>query len=143
MKKKYFIGKGYGSSMQPLINQDDKIYIEKVAFEDLAIGDIIVFYQNNKLISHRFIRKKNGKIIAKGDNSLLFDKPFEPKQIFGRVSKIQGKNDTIDLNLKMAQITKYYFLFYSLIISYAALLTYKILSKIIPGRRFIIKFLKP
>lgn len=67
-----FVGKSIGTSMEPLINQGDKLYVEKLRISQLKIGDIIVFYSNNNFIGHRIIRINKKRIITKGDNSIFW-----------------------------------------------------------------------
>ncbi|MCX5904876.1 MAG: S26 family signal peptidase [Proteobacteria bacterium] len=43
-------------SMAPLINTGDQVLIEKIVPADIGIGDIITFWRNDILITHRVIR---------------------------------------------------------------------------------------
>ncbi|KKQ36367.1 MAG: Signal peptidase I [Candidatus Roizmanbacteria bacterium GW2011_GWA2_37_7] len=137
-----FIGKSSGKSMLPIINPGDKLFIEETNIKSLKIGEIIVFYDKGKLISHRIIKKRNGRIIAKGDNSPFPDKKMISNEIFGRVVKITGKKGYIDLRTQKANLLKYVFLFYSVISGYLPLLVYKILTKILRGRKFMVEVMK-
>lgn len=136
-----FLGKGEGNSMQPLINQDDRVYIERVKLSQIKTGDIVVFYQNKNFIAHRVFKVKDKKIITKGDNSFFLDKEFEFSKIIGRVTMIEGKYGRIDLNNLWARIFTFYFIFYSWFSYYSHFFLQKILIKVFRGRRFLVKLL--
>ena len=68
-----------GTSMLPTFHPDDSIVIKKKEIEDLEIGDIILFFSEQKyFIIHRLIKKKRiGNelfLITKGDNNHFVDK---------------------------------------------------------------------
>lgn len=84
--------KAEGESMKPLLLPDDNVFIKKVGFNKLQIGDIIVYKKNKRLITHRLIYKNKQHVITKGDNNLECDHKLLPKQIVGKVIKIKRDN---------------------------------------------------
>jgi len=59
------------NSMAPLIKTGDQIFIEKVESSKIHVGDIITFWKNSVLVTHRVLRKvrKEGDVfyIERGD----------------------------------------------------------------------------
>ena len=105
LSKKLFCFSVKGFSMHPFIHSEAKVSVSiKFPLAQIRIGDIIVFFQNNSTIAHRVIhiRKKNKRpylFITKGDKNKTFDQPINPETIFGKIIKIQQKNQkSINLN---------------------------------------------
>ena len=64
-------------SMRPYIKSGDIILTRKVAEERIEAGDIITFYKNGEVITHRIVEIKEGEnneYITKGDNNNTEDK---------------------------------------------------------------------
>ena len=141
MIKTFYIGKSYGSSMKPLINEGDKLYIQKAKIAELKIGEVIVFYNEKKLISHRVIKKTNKFVVTKGDNNLFIDPPISNKHILGRIMRISGKYGDLDFTTLKARFIQYYFLFRSLIIYYIPRIIGKVLSKLLVGRQILTRLM--
>ena len=91
LRQTNFIGHSEGFSMMPLIKQGADIYVLQTKFNSLRINEIIVFWKNEKLVAHRIIYKNNRYLITKGDNSPVSDGKVAPRQIVGRVYKINDK----------------------------------------------------
>lgn len=141
MTKTYFIGKGQGTSMQPVINAEDKLFVEKVKLKDIKIGDIVVFYNTKILVGHRVIKIQGRKIITKGDNVPYLDKPIDGNIILGKIITIDGKYGSINLKSFLAKITAYYFLFFSLATYYIPLWLRSNLPRFFRGRKILVKLL--
>lgn len=83
---KHYVSKGneykmkiVGTSMLPALQPNDLIVIEKKEINELCVGDVIIFFSNQKyFIIHRLIKKmKIGNeilLITKGDNNTYVDK---------------------------------------------------------------------
>lgn len=94
-----------GRSMLPTIKPNQKIKILRTT--DFKVGDIAVFKEkilikknkkNNKTV-HRIVKIDGSKIITKGDNLYLHDKPITYEKILGKVIKIGNKRvDTLYYN---------------------------------------------
>ena len=84
-------------SMEPILEKDDLVVVQKCEPSELKIGDIITFQQEGRTISHRImiITKEKGiiKFRTKGDNNEVID-PDEvsEEQVYGKylckISKI-------------------------------------------------------
>jgi len=85
-----------GNSMYPTLKAGDVGIVEKCKSADLQIGDIIVFKQNGKLITHRLIsiivENETQLFVAKGDKNSHPDKPFTVEALVGKVYSFQRKN---------------------------------------------------
>jgi ATP-binding cassette subfamily B protein len=94
--------KGY--SMFPTLQVGDVGFVRKCSVSELAIGDIVVFRENKKLIAHRLIKiiDKNDTFfyITKGDKNTYTDKPFTEKEFLGKIEYIErgGKKITPEDN---------------------------------------------
>ena len=77
-------------SMEPTFYIEDLVVVKKCKLEELQIGDIITFKQEDRTISHRIVKiiKEKGevKFVTKGDNNDILDKNFiEMKNVYGKV----------------------------------------------------------
>ena len=88
-------------SMSPLVRPQDAIIVRKESLDNLRCGDIIVFERLQELCTHRFLSKKvfdsSIKLITKGDNSLVIDKPVAEQNFIGKVIVIKKEDKVINL----------------------------------------------
>ena len=61
-----------GNCMNPIIENSDKVLIKEN--DNYQIGDIVLVAYANKILIHRIVDIKNGRIKTKGDHSYLCDK---------------------------------------------------------------------
>lgn len=95
LKKDYTNFFGYtvfrvaSGSMSQTINVGD-IIIAKIKSdnEEFKQDDIIVFKQDNSIITHRITKIEGDNIITKGDANNTTDKPITKENIIGKVIKI-------------------------------------------------------
>lgn len=73
-------------SMLPTIKIGD-VVIVKITNE-VDVNDIIVYIDEDNIITHRLIEKDGEKIITRGDANNSEDKPIEENMIIGEVVKI-------------------------------------------------------
>ena len=76
--------------MQPNLNINDLVIVKKCKINEINENDIITYKKNNKIISHRIIKKEyyKGKIIftTKGDNNEIEDmEKVTMENIYGKV----------------------------------------------------------
>lgn len=80
------------NSMNVTYYRGDAVIYEQTGIKNLKVGDIAVFYSDNKIVTHRVtkIYRENGKkfIITKGDNNENDDGSTEEKNIYGKVTGI-------------------------------------------------------
>ena len=89
-----------GDSMAPLIKAGDWIFLQPTRLDNLNLGDVVVFLQNENIVVHRLIkrRKIEGKwwLCQKGDNLLGW--AWIPEDtVLGRVESIQGANGVLSM----------------------------------------------
>lgn len=77
-------------SMEPTFYKEDLVVVKKCKLEDLKIGDIITFREEDRTISHRIVEitkeKEDVKFITKGDNNDIPDKDaVEMQDVYGKV----------------------------------------------------------
>lgn len=77
-------------SMEPTLHINDVILV-KITKEDLKKDDIIAFYGDNAIITHRIVFIDGDKLTVKGDNNNTVDKPITKDKVIGKVVKIYNK----------------------------------------------------
>ncbi len=91
-----------GISMLPLLWPDDVIIIDPIDIEQIAIGDIVVFKLDNRLVAHRLISissNNNSKFLfTKGDSNLKKDEPFSAELLIGVVRNVVKNELFIPIN---------------------------------------------
>lgn len=87
----YSLNHVVSASMEPTIMTGDFVITKQVDFEDIKVGDIIVYKYEFKdgepvAIIHRVYDKQENYLLTKGDNNLLFD-PYviRPEDVRTRV----------------------------------------------------------
>jgi len=64
----------YGSSMQPFFYDGDEFYVEKVKFDDVELGDVIVFERiDNTGAIHAVVAKYDDFVLTAGYNNERID----------------------------------------------------------------------
>lgn len=96
-----------GSSMAPFIRHGEAVTVVPCCPKDLRFGDIVLYSTSSDPAAspkriHRLIKTKarNGKLllITKGDALSSVDAPIHPEQVLGKVSIIEKKKWTLELN---------------------------------------------
>ena len=77
-----------GRSMYPTLRNGMRVEVQPVAFDELAIGDLVVFHDGRSIVCHRLIRKAHRLLYLKGDTNLWADPPVIWSQVLGRVSRL-------------------------------------------------------
>lgn len=72
-------------SMKKAIKPGDWIITKKE--DEIEIGDIVTYKQDNEFITHRVIEKYKGTFVTKGDANNTKDNPIDQSQIVGKVVK--------------------------------------------------------
>jgi hypothetical protein len=75
-----------GRSMHPAIPDGAYVEVRPVAFDELAVGDIVVYAYAGEVFCHRLIKKIGRRCILKGDTLLCADPPVTWGQVIGRVT---------------------------------------------------------
>ena len=73
-----------GISMQPFLYDGDSYYTEKVTFNDLELGDVIIFKNNNGKTIHSVIGLYNDSLVTAGYSNTYKDEIIDPKQVLER-----------------------------------------------------------
>ncbi len=104
-----------GISMLPLLWPGDVIIIDPIDIEQIAIGDIVVFKLDNRLVAHRLISissNNNSKFLfTKGDSNLKKDEPISAELLIGVVRNVVKNELFIPINqrksLQFQLLTKF------------------------------------
>lgn len=78
------------SSMEPYIYKDEIVEVSPTSIEDLRIGDVIVFWRDDKLICHILVGidlTKEDSFFTKGLSNNRLDPALNKDYILGKVSK--------------------------------------------------------
>ena len=78
----------YGRSMYPMLRTGVRLELQPVAYDELRIGDLVVYHDGCGIICHRLIRKADRLCCLKGDTNLFADPPVVWSQVLGRVTRI-------------------------------------------------------
>jgi signal peptidase I len=97
-------GKGWfrivSGSMSPIIEINDRVFVKKIALNQIKIKDIVIFDFENVFVAHRVINilKLNGErmILQKGDAS-LYSSLISPEVVVGKVIVIEKKGKLLYL----------------------------------------------
>lgn len=85
-------------SMTPLLQSGDEIAVVAHLPGGLRRGDIVVVDEETGLLTHRYWGKDGkGKVVTRGDRSLVFDPPWEPERLVGRVKARRRRGRTLSL----------------------------------------------
>ena len=79
------------NSMYPKMQTGDCVIVYKNSYNDSDIGDIVSFYQNDTVITHKIVGRSDGKFITKGMSSGLVDYPVDKDSYIGKVIGIIPK----------------------------------------------------
>lgn len=73
-------------SMEPTFYAGDLVIVAKVNTKNLEVGDIVTFYKDNDIITHRIEQFNELGYITKGDNNNTIDsETVLPNDIIGKV----------------------------------------------------------
>ena len=90
------------SSMIPLLRCGDKIILESVTLGQLQTGDILTLTTKSYLQTHRYWghHEQGGRLtlLTRGDQPLLFDKPWLIEDLIGRVVGRQRQGKLLSLS---------------------------------------------
>jgi signal peptidase I len=95
-----------GRSMYPILRHGAQVIVEPTAYDELAPGDLIVFYDGRGIVCHRLIRKAQRRCYLKGDTNTWADPPVSWPQVLGRVTHVieaEGKMRPIALDSQRRQ----------------------------------------
>lgn len=78
-----------GWSMYPMLRKGDQLTVEPASPTELLVGDLILYYQNGRLICHRLVAMQESgtgtRLITKGDAASGCGEVIQPDQVLGRV----------------------------------------------------------
>lgn len=82
-----------GTSMTPAIQPGDLLSIHHVDFQEISIGQIVLYARDGRLITHRVVKKSASpqapQLITRGDRVVQNDYPVSPDELLGRVKFIE------------------------------------------------------
>jgi signal peptidase I len=58
----------HGLSMEPLLQEGDRVILEPVSFDEIQIGDIITYRYQDKYPTRRVVARKHGDLVLWCDN---------------------------------------------------------------------------
>ena len=78
----------HGRSMYPILRHGMLVEVQPAAYDELAMGDLVVFTNGQRIVCHRLIRKYQRQFCLKGDTNLWSDPPVIWSQVLGKVTSI-------------------------------------------------------
>lgn len=89
------------SSMTPLLRRGDGIILESITPGQLQPGDILTLTTESYLQTHRYWGQQhqagNPYLLTRGDQPLIFDKPWPEESLIGRVVARQRQGKMLSL----------------------------------------------
>lgn len=79
------------SSMKPVINPQDKLWLIRVKLREVRVGDVVAYVsrKQKKIIVHRVVKKTRGRLEVKGDSQSESDEERVARSNFlGKVKVI-------------------------------------------------------
>lgn len=73
-------------SMEPLIQVDDYVFVKIT--DNIDVDDIVSYYTDNSVVTHRVVKIEDCLIYTKGDNNNAIDEPVNKNQVIGKVTYI-------------------------------------------------------
>jgi signal peptidase I len=80
-----------GRSMLPLIRPGDTVRMRRLAGAEPRLGDVVAIkgMPGGGLLVHRVVRLRDGKLLLRGDNTLVDNGEFAAEQVLGVVSGVE------------------------------------------------------
>ncbi len=78
-----------GCSMLPTLRPGDEVVVQPVTAEALIPGDWVVVRGAQGAFLHRYLGRRHGRILTKGDGHMGFDPLWPPDAVLGRVVEAQ------------------------------------------------------
>lgn len=95
-----------GNSMLPTIKAGEKVKI--VNYDNLVVGDIILFEICNELVLHRIVEIEEPYYVTKGDNHLYSDHYICKNQIIGKLNEQRNNQEILQYQNDFCGITFVY-----------------------------------
>lgn len=77
-----------GASMLPALWPGDLVTVQRRVPSELAVGQVVVYRRDEKLIVHRITRTSGDHLITQGDSRPFDDLPVQASEIVGQVAGI-------------------------------------------------------
>ena len=79
-------------SMWPVLKEGDLIFIEGIAKEELAVGDVVVYrnHDGGTFTIHRIVDLREDELVTKGDANFNKDDPIAYEDVVGRTVTVRG-----------------------------------------------------
>src|SRR6267154_6803259 len=78
-----------GTSMTPAVQPGDLLSIQHVDFQEISIGQIVLYVRDDRLITHRVVEKSSDPqaphLVTCGDRVGQNDFPVSPDELLGQV----------------------------------------------------------
>lgn len=84
-----------GHSMLPTLWPGDVLTVETTTFEQLQIGDIVLYQRSERFFIHRLLRKTSATgsdrptLVTRGDSMSGFDAPVLPEELLGKIVSVE------------------------------------------------------
>jgi hypothetical protein len=90
-----------GHSMSPFIRDGDIVTVSPLTSSSPGVGDVVAFNhpENDKLIIHRVVKKRNNDYYVRGDNAIEVDGLVRGKNILGYVKKVERNGRKVWMGL--------------------------------------------
>jgi len=73
-----------GGCMRPWIWPNGQLHVQRCTIDQLRCGDIAVWFDGSRLLSHRVVELRADALATRADSSSEDDAPVQPSQLLGR-----------------------------------------------------------
>ncbi len=107
----------FGRSMYPSLKNGMRVEVQPVEYDELRMGDLLVFNNGSGIICHRLLRKSQRLCFLKGDTNLHADPPVLWNRVIGRVTRVVDDDwrifplDTPKLRRRGALLARFTYLY--------------------------------
>ena len=91
-----------GTSMWPMLQPDDLAMLD-LRQHGFRPGEIVVYRSGERLMVHRVLSSRAGRLVTAGDSRPLIDATVPTEAILGRVVEVQTADGAVDLRSTTAQ----------------------------------------
>lgn len=90
-----------GASMVPALWPGDLVTLRHCDPTELQPNWIVVFRQNERLVTHRLVRRVGGRLVTRGDACPYYDDPLDAREVLGRVEGILRDGRPVSLKFSV------------------------------------------
>jgi hypothetical protein len=97
-----------GKCMSPTLRDEDLLFVQPCAIEDVRFGDIVVYRCSETIRVHRFILRNKASIVTTPDNTCREPERCFREDLIGRVLLLRRDGKVVNFSSFMIQVLSFY-----------------------------------